>query len=134
MILVDSSVWIEYLSEKKGQYGHELETLIASDAEIVLADIILMEVLQGIREDRVHQEIKELLLAFPIFSSGGLDACLKSAQLYRSCRKRGLTIRKSIDCLLAVTAMENNLRVFHKDRDFNLIAKIVPLNLYQIPK
>jgi hypothetical protein len=127
---VDTSVWIEYLGKKKSPYGRELEKLIASDIDLATADIIIMEVLQGIKDDKTHNEIKELLLAFPVFSCGGLDACLKSAELYRSCRKRGLTIRRSVDCLLAVTAMENNLRVLHKDRDFDHISKMSPLKIY----
>ena len=131
MILVDSSVWIDYLSERRGNTGHELEQLLASDTEIATADIILMEVLQGIRDDAVYQEIRGLLHAFPVFSSGGFEACLKSADLYRTCRKRGLTVRKSLDCLLAVTALENGLTVFHKDRDFDQIARVVPLRVYR---
>jgi len=132
LILVDTSVWIEYFGKKKGLYGHELERLIASDTEIAIADIIIMEVLQGIKEDKVHEEIRELLLVFPLFSCGGLNACIKAADLYRSSRKRGLTLRRSIDCLVAVTAIENKLIVFHKDRDFDQISKLSPLEVYQI--
>lgn len=131
MILVDSSIWIDFLSRKKGKFGAELERLMTDDEDLAVADLIVMEVLQGIREDEVCESVRKLLLDFPVYVTGGVDACLKSSEVYRVCRKKGLTIRKSIDCLLAVLAMDKDLEVFHKDRDFDLISKVTPLRIHK---
>ena len=131
MILIDTSVWIEYFRESKSRHADELQRLIADDEDLAVADLIVMEVLQGIRDDRTYEEIRELLFAFPIHSTGGIENCMKSAALYRKCRKQGQTIRRSIDCLLATLALEQNLEIFHLDRDFDSIAKVSGLKIYQ---
>ena len=131
MILVDTSVWIEYFRESNSSHAQELQRLIAEEEDLALADLIVMEVLQGITDDTAHEEIKDSLFAFPIHSAGGIENCMKSAALFRQCRKGGLTIRKSIDCLLATLALEQNLEIFHLDRDFDLIAKVSSLKTHQ---
>ena len=131
MILVDTSVWIDFLREKESSYKDELHLLIEKEQDICLADLILSEVLQGILDEVTFDKTRDYLLAFPIYRAKGIDTFIKTAQIYKKCRKEGKTIRSTIDCLLAAIAMERNLEVFHKDRDFEIISKYTKLRIYE---
>jgi predicted nucleic acid-binding protein len=131
MILVDTSALIEFLNRTGSLSDKGIEILIANDAEIALADITLTEALQGIRSDRDYREVRASLLTFPILSLKGRDSYIKAAEIYRKCRTKGLTIRSTIDLLIAQTAIENNAELLHNDRDFEAIASVSSLKLYE---
>ncbi|MEC4676362.1 MAG: PIN domain nuclease, partial [Nitrospirota bacterium] len=107
-----------------------LHALLEGDEEICLSEIILMEILQGIRDDNQHAELKDYLLAFPILKNTPVQPYLHSSDIYRRCRKKGITIRKPVDCLISAVALENDAMLFHNDSDFEKIAKITDLRLY----
>jgi predicted nucleic acid-binding protein len=132
MILVDTSVWIDFLQNKSTVYAKKLNELIKNNnEEIILAPIILMEILQGIKDDKAFEEIKSYLLEFSIIDTKGINSYLNAVNIYRLCRKKGLTVRKSIDLLIASIAQENDLEIFHKDRDFDNIAKVIKIKIYK---
>jgi hypothetical protein len=124
LILVDTSVWIDFFKGTETLYRAVLHGLIQED-EVCLADIILAEILQGIKSDKDFKTAKNHLLEFPIYSLKDVDSYVQAAQIYRTCRKEGLTIRKLVDCLITQVAVENDLVLFHNDRDFDVISQVV---------
>ncbi|MEW6482811.1 MAG: PIN domain nuclease [bacterium] len=132
MILVDTTVWIDFFSKKPSLYKKELHRLIEEEEDVCLLDITLAEILQGIKEDREFEKTKEHLLQFPIYSPKGIDTFIMSAQIYQLCRREGKTIRRTIDCLIAACAMEHSLFLFHNDKDFEAISEVIGLKVYSV--
>jgi hypothetical protein len=132
MILIDSSVWIDFFNGIEGKAVSELEKLIVDEEDICLSEYILTEVLQGFRDDRDYETAKRCLLRFPVAGMPDENSYIEAAQIYRKCRKQGITIRKTADCIIAQTAIENNLFLLHKDQDFNMIASVCSLKVYAI--
>ena len=124
MILVDTSVWIDFFKGIKSREEVILRKLIEEGEDICITGIILTEILQGIKKDYKYKEVKKFLLSLPIFLPKK-ETYIKAAEIYRECRKVGITIRSTIDCLIAQVAIENNLFLLQKDRDFDKIAKII---------
>ena len=131
MILVDTSVWIEFFNGVDTTGVRMLGDLIELEEEVCISDHILTEVLQGFRRDRDFELAQKHLLRFPVYSLNSLDSYIKAAQIYRKCRKQGITIRKTVDCMIAQTAIENKLTLLHNDSDFDKIASVCPLKIYQ---
>ena len=130
MILIDSSVWIAFFNGSGGKAVSVMETLIDNEADVWLSEYILTEVLQGFREDREYEAARQCLLRFPIARLRDTDSYLEAAQIYRQCRRQGITIRKTSDCLIARTAIENDLYLLHQDSDFDRIASVFPVKIY----
>ncbi len=105
--------------------------MIEGDEDIGLSEIILMEILQGIKNDRQHEEIKEYLLAFPLLKITPVQSYIHASDIYRRCRKKGMTIRKPLDCLISAAAIESNAVLFHNDADFQKIAEATVLRLHK---
>lgn len=118
MILVDTSVWIDFLRGKDSKHRYLLRRLIEKEEDICLTEIILTEILQGIKDDALYETTKEYLLEFPMIKPKGTETYIKAAEIFRKCRKQGMTIRKTIDCIIAAIAQENNLALLHNDSDF----------------
>jgi len=97
---------------------------------VALTDIIYCEVLQGIREDKTYRRTREILRSYPILRVRGLKTFDRAAAVYRDCRKKGLTIRSTVDCLIAATCLEADAELYHNDRDFDAIARVSGLKLY----
>ena len=122
-IIADTSVWINFFKGVESDEVNELVRFIENDQPIYLCPTIVQEVLQGITNDRQFKEIKEYLLAFPILNDDALEMAISAASLYRTLRKKGITIRKSNDCLIAQYVIKYSLSVLHQDRDFDLMLK-----------
>ena len=118
MLLVNSSVWIDYFNGTITPQTNHLDRILGID-EIVIGDLILAEVLQGFRLDRDYEAAKKAMYAFPIPGLVGTNIALQSADNYRFLRKRGITVRKTIDCLIATFCIENRLEILHSDSDFD---------------
>lgn len=129
MILVDTSVWIDFLSSNPSPQSAVLHNLIENEEDIAITEIILTEILQGIREDRNYDGMKNYLLEFPIFRPRGLQTYLDAVRIYRNCRKHGKTIRKTVDCIISAICIENNLTLLHRDSDFEIIEKFAGLRV-----
>lgn len=131
MVLVDTSVWIE-IFRKPARV--QLAEVIDLD-EIVTCLPVIQEILQGFDSEAAFLRARQAMLAFPIVESPvGTHVFLEAVDLYRAGRRMGLTIRSSVDCLIAVCAIRNQLEVMHCDRDFDQIAKIAPLRSRNIAR
>ena len=122
MVLVDTTVWIDFFAGRNESHVMSLQELNESEEELSLCGVILAEVLQGIRSDAEFIKTKEYLgdlIFLPMWHATFVQA----AEIYRSLRKKGVTIRKPVDCMIASVAIEFNIQLLHNDRDFNNIAK-----------
>jgi len=131
MILVDTSVWIDFLKGANSKERRALHRLIEEEEDVSITEIILTEILQGIKEDKDFKRVKDYLLEFPIYGPEGIETYLRAAAIYRDCRKKGKTVRKTIDCIIAAICMENGLTLLHRDSDFELIAACTGLKCYR---
>jgi predicted nucleic acid-binding protein len=125
-LLADTSVWINFFKGNESKEVTILTKYIENDGPIFLCPTIVQEILRGINDDKQFREIKKYLLAFNILNDDGLEMAISAANLYRSLRKKGITIRKSNDCLIAQYAINHSLHVLHQDRDFDLIIENYP--------
>jgi len=118
MWIIDSSVWIDYFG---GRITPETEILDAAlgTRAIGLGDIILCEVLQGYRAQQDFEAARRALLQFPVYVVGGTEMAIKSAENFRFLRRQGITVRKTIDCLIATFVIERGFSLLHSDRDFD---------------
>ena len=128
MILIDSSVLIDYFN---GTYNWQVEKLnnLLGKEFLSIGDYILTEVLQGFKNDKDFQKAKNILKAFPCFDLLGEDVAIKSAQNFRYLRKKGITVRKTIDSIIATYCIENNLSLLHNDNDFKPFEKYLGLQV-----
>ena len=128
MILVDSSVWIDYFNGIKSWQTDLLDDLL-SNTPIIIGDLILLEVLQGFRSDEDYEKAKSYLSVLPFRIIGGYEVAIKSSQNYRILRKKGITVRKTIDVLIATFCIQEELTLLHNDRDFDPIESNFPLKV-----
>ena len=132
-VIVDSSVWIDGFNPKiKTPEKELLKQLINDDYPIFLCPVIYQEVLQGIREEKTFEQIKFILQQYRMINIDLMYVTNYAVDLYRYLRKKGITIRKSIDCLIASYAIITNTRILHNDSDFSQIAKGSKLKIYKI--
>jgi hypothetical protein len=117
MILVDSSVWIDYFNGRKTWQTNLLDYLL-SDIPIIIGDLILAEILQGFRSDNDYKSAKSFLTDLPFRQIGGYQVVVQSAQNYRNLRKKGVTVRKTIDVIIGTYCIIEELPLLHDDRDF----------------
>lgn len=117
MVLVDTSVWIDYFNGNPTVQTGQLDTLLSSTI-VIVGDLVLAEVLQGFRTDRDYQLAKQLLQGLELISLCNVSYGIKSADNYRKLRKQGITVRKTIDCLIATYCIENNVPLLYSDKDF----------------
>ena len=117
MILVDSSVWTDYFNGHDTSETTFLDDALSTDA-ICVGDIILAEVLQGFRSDKEYRLAREILLELPLYQIMTPELALVGADNYRHLRKKGLTVRKSVDNWIATFCIENQLPLLFSDKDF----------------
>ena len=129
MVLVDTSVWVEVLRLAS---SFHLES-VADLEEVVTCLPVIQEVLQGFRDERAFHLARESMYALPVVESPLVRAVFDEAiDLYRRGRQAGLTVRSSVDCLIAACALRHGLTVVHRDRDFGQLAQISPLEARDI--
>jgi predicted nucleic acid-binding protein len=128
MIFLDSTVLIDYFNGVENWQVRKLDSILGMEV-IVIGDYVLTEVLQGFRSDQDFQRAKTSLKSFPCFNICGEEIAIKSAQNYRTLRKKGITIRKTIDMIIATFCIENNYTLFHNDRDFDPIEEHLKLKV-----
>ena len=131
MIVVDTSVWIDVLNENPTPQAAGCVELIEGGEPVALTDVILTEVLQGLRSDREAQLVGQHLRAFPILRLEGLDDFVLAAELYRTARHAGVTVRKTLDCLIAAPCVRTNAPLLHADSDFDRLATCTPLRVWE---
>jgi hypothetical protein len=128
VIIVDTTVWVDYL---RGTQNPETEWLeIEADRKrLGLTDLILCEVLQGVRNEQEFGQVRTELQRFELFETGGEELVIAAATNFRIIRERGKTIRKTIDCLIATFCVLNGHALLHRDRDFDSFEEILGLNV-----
>jgi len=122
MILVDSSVWIDYFSGVANTKTDRLDALLGQE-NILMGDIIMAEVLQGFVSDIEFKRAQNLLALLPFREMLGREVALQTARNYRALRKQGVTVRKTVDVMIGTFCILNNIPLLHKDRDFDPMEK-----------
>ncbi len=117
MILVDTSVWIDYLNGKENSLTNILDKALI-DGLVLIGDLILLEILQGIKAEREYNKTRTLLALLEQYEMFGHKMVEKCAENFRFLRKKGVTIRKTNDVIIATFCIENNLPLLFNDRDF----------------
>jgi len=128
VILVDTTVWIDFFSGKNTKQVTELIKFIEQREELCICGIVLTEILQGIKHAKEYAQVKDLLNSL-LFLEMKKGSFILAAEIYRSLRWRGITIRKTLDCMIAAIAIEYKIPLLHNDRDFVPIAKYCGLNV-----
>ena len=131
-LIFDTSVWINFLNKKNAPEVELLETYILEDAEVLIIPAILQEILQGVRDDSKYSQIKETLSYFRLLEIPAYQAAIGAAELFRSLRKRGITVRKNNDCLIAYFAIWFSVPLVHTDRDFDLMVGHSELSVWAV--
>lgn len=125
MILVDTSVLVDYLKGRSNHAVKKLDSVFAMNIPFGITFHIYQELLQGAATPKEFTVLKSYLDAFIFYSvTEGRESYAKAAEIFFSCRKRGITVRSSIDCLIVQIALENGLKLLHNDRDFDNIGKV----------
>ena len=131
MILVDSSVWIDYFNGNQTSQTDWLDSALGN-TPIVIGDLILTEVLQGFQSGKDFKTAKDILLGIPFVPMGGQILALASAINYRFLRRKGVTVRKTIDIIIGTCCIHNKLTLLHCDRDFDPMVKLLGLEIIDI--
>jgi predicted nucleic acid-binding protein len=127
MILIDSSGWIEFLRDTGSPICDEVDRLLA--AHIAICDPVRMEILAGARDEAHLRQLRGLLARAAVLPTGSADY-ESAAALHRACRRRGETVRKLIDCLIAAIAVREGVPVLHADADFDVLARHTALQVH----
>ena len=130
MILVDTSVWIDYFNGRITPQTNALDALLGSEP-ILIGDLILTEVLQGFRQDAEYRRARLLLDSLELRALGGREVALAAADSYRMLRRLGITPRKTIDMIIAAYCLVNALELLHCDRDFDVLERELGLLVWR---
>jgi predicted nucleic acid-binding protein len=122
VIVVDSSVWIDYFNGTRTPQADLLDSLLGREP-LAIGDLILTEVLQGFSRERDFQQARELFTSLTLIELCGQDIAIQAARNFRTLRSLGVTVRKTIDCIIATRCIENQHQLLHDDRDFDPFAK-----------
>jgi predicted nucleic acid-binding protein len=127
MIVVDSSVWIDYFSGADTPQTDKLEDILGTKP-VAIGDLILTEVLQGFRHDKDYKAARKLFEDVAIFEMLGIQLAIKSADNFRALRKKGITVRKTADVIIATFCIEQKLPLLFSDKDFSPFVKHLGLD------
>lgn len=130
MIVVDTSVWIDVLGGRRKRKALRCVELIEGGEPVALTDVIFTEVLQGLRSEGEADLVERHLRAFPILRLEDLEDFALAAGLYRRARASGVTIRKTLDCLIAAPCVRTGAPLLHDDADFDRLASCTPLRIF----
>jgi predicted nucleic acid-binding protein len=130
-VLPDTSIWITFFNNPTSAIAEKLYSLIGEDL-IIICPPIYQEILQGTKNEKDFQILSQRLSSLARLDADPYEAALGSAQIYSSLRQKGVTIRKSNDCLIAWYAIKYNIPIWHQDRDFDLIASQGKLKIFKI--
>jgi len=131
MILVDTSVLIQFFKGTRSEGAKRFSIALQRKIPFGINSLIFQEVLQGAGSEKEYFILKKYLETQRFYHlKDPIDSFAKAAKIYLDCRKKGITIRSTIDCLIAQTALENDLLLLHEDSDFDLMSKVIPLKFY----
>jgi predicted nucleic acid-binding protein len=131
MILVDTSVFIHFFKGVDSDGSRKFRMVMERGIPFGINSLIFQEVLQGAGSEKEYLILKQYLETQRFYHlNDPIDSFARAAKIYFDCRKKGITIRSTIDCLIAQTALENDLLLLHEDNDFYLLARVIPLKFY----
>lgn len=132
MVVVDSGVWIDFFNGADTPQRNVLRELLThGEVALIVPDLVLYEVLRGFRRERDYLQAEALMLSMTVESTGGQALAQRAATHYRSLRAQGVTVRKSIDVLLATFCIARGYTLLHRDRDFNAFEELRGLRAWQ---
>ena len=120
-VLVDTSVWVDFLNGYPSRESNLLSSLIASDVDVCTCGVVVAEVFQGLKQSKGRKDLEKLFRKLIFLDASGFDPHLRAAELYRNLRARGRTVRSTIDCLIAIVAEAEGCYVLARDRDLTTI-------------
>jgi len=129
VILADTSVWIDYFNGIENRQTESLDRIL-SEQSVLIGDIILTEILQGFDSEKEFRLAKQALDPLDCVHLGGKSLAIKAASNFRFLRSKGVTIRKTVDMLIASWCIEHEVELLHNDKDFDRIATRLPLRMY----
>ena len=133
MVLIDTSAWIQFFKHPNSKHALFIDNLLSAQQTIHTCPIIYQEVLQGIRQDNEFQRISANFSTYDfLLFENPVTAAEEAATLYRQCRKKGVTVRKANDCLIAHYSLHFQVPLLHNDSDFDQIAKVFSLQLVNV--
>ena len=128
MVIVDTTVWIDYFRGRRTAQSRWLDQALGV-TRVGLCDLILCEILQGMQSDADAASVLAQMSSFDLFDTGGMDLAVESARNYRRLRTRGHTVRKTIDCLIATLCLREGHELLHNDRDFDPFEAMLGLRV-----
>jgi predicted nucleic acid-binding protein len=131
MVIIDTTVWIDYLGGVENAQTEWLDEA-QQRMRLGLTDLILCELLQGVRGDAMFAQVRREMMRFEIFSTGGMEMAVASAQNFRTLRAKGITVRKTIDCLIATFCITGEHLLLHHDRDFDAFEQHLGLRVVAV--
>ena len=129
MIVVDTSVWVDFFRDQSTPKVEKFVALVEDDAGIAITDVILTEILQGLRSERDVRRVERRLEFFEVLRLNDLDDFRRAATLYRDARRKGVTIRRTLDCLIASVCIREGVPLLHADVDFDRLASCSALRV-----
>jgi len=131
MILIDTSVLIDFFKGNENKSARKFKTVLQQKIPYGINSFIYQEVLQGAKSEKEYDLIKKNLETQRFYYlKDPIDSFARAARIYFDCRREGITVRSSIDCIIAQTAIENNLFLLHNDKDFDVMGKVISLKFY----
>lgn len=130
MVIVDTSVWIDFLQGREAKEVEELESLLSQEKDVFITGIIVQEILTGIKDKKDRTKVRKELEHF-ILINPTLETHIQAAEIFDACKKKGFTIRSVIDCLIAALAVEYDLTLLEKDKDYTYMSKVIPLKTFR---
>ena len=131
MIIVDTSVLIDFFKGFKNRSTDKLKSILLQKIPFGINSFIYQEVLQGAKSEEEYKRLKKYLISQRFFHpKDPVDSFTRAARIYFDCRKKGITIRSTIDCIVAQTTIEHDLHLLHNDKDFNMMEQVIPLRFY----
>lgn len=128
-LLIDTSVWIDFFNGKENYKTKIVRDYLENDYPLFICPLIIQEILQGIRDDKEYEEVKNDLFELDILILDPVQSAIGAADLYRSVRKKGVTIKKANDCMIAYYAVHYKMQLLHNDKDFILISNNCDLKI-----
>jgi len=128
MVIIDTTVWIDYLRGVSNKETNYLDREVARQ-RFGLTDLILCEILQGISDEKSLTRVLQELRNFELFETGGADLAIEAARNFRRLRQHGHTVRKTIDCLIATFCLQHRHSLLHRDRDFDHFEELLGLTV-----
>jgi len=128
MVVADTSAWIDYFNGVNANHVDLLDNELTNN-RIIIGDLIIVELLQGFRNEKEHRTAKQIIERLEYCDFGGKEIAYETAENYRKLRKRGITVRKTIDMIIGTFCIKNNVELIHNDRDFDPLEKYLGLKV-----